>query len=211
MNSIRFVNFKSDFDFLFTQRDCNGCFVPLPDFEAVFSTETSPRKYTVSRKGDKFVNCLENEDGAMFFIFNNHKLLPGLLRYDMHLYLPDERYPDGIRDIFKRNVTNIRLVNENVPCPSPMEVATIAPYIKGEDGKSLTYDDLTEEQKRDLVSHIDPELIGGCNMEEFTDEEIERIAQAVVDAELAGNGNENGNEPEMPGDVTGAEGESHSV
>lgn len=207
MNSLRLVNFKSDFDFLYTQKGCDGAFVPLPDFEAVFSTETSPRKYTVSRKGEKLVNCWEDEFGRMHFIFNNHKLLPGLLRYEMHLYLPDERYPDGIRDIYKKNVTNIRLVNENMPCPSPMEVEVLAPYIKGEDGKSLTYEDLTEEEKKDLVSHFDPAMLD-INSEEFTDEEIERIAQAVVDAEKE-QGNID-NEPELPNDVAGP-GCNHSV
>lgn len=207
MNSLRLVNFKSDFDFLYTQKGCNGEFVQLPDFEAVFSTETSPRKYTVSRRGDKLVNCWEDEYGAMHFIFNNHKLLPGMLRYEMHLYLPDERYPDGIRDIYKKKVTNIRLVNENVPCPSPMEVEVMAPYIKGEDGKSLTYEDLTEEEKRDLVSHFDPEMLG-VSSEEFSEEDIERIAQAVIDAESGAGADENQNKPDTPGDVTGAEGQS---
>ena len=79
----------------------------------------------------------------------------------------------------------------------------MAPYIKGEDGKSLTYEDLTEEEKRDLVSHFDPEMLG-VSSEEYSEEDIERIAQAVIDDE-SGAG-ENQDKPDTPGDVTGAEG-----
>lgn len=206
MSSVNVIYYKSDFPVLWPSRTCcEG--KPLPtdaDFEIKFSTGSPMCAYTAARRRGMHQNCRE-ENGELWFIFNNHGLQPGMLNYEVHYYLPDERFPDGVRDVFHRGTLNVQLTKENVGCPDKVEVEVMAPYIKGEDGKSLTYEDLTEEEKRDLVSHFDPEMLG-VSSEEFSEEDIERIAQAVIDAESGAGTGENQDKPDTPGDVTGAEG-----
>lgn len=181
MNSVELVYYKSDFTLFIRMKDCAGEALDSADFEIKFFTDRSTTVYTAACKSGGCKNCIRENDGFRF-IFNSHNLYPGTLRYEAHYYIPDPHFPDGIRDLFRKGTLNVQLTKEDVGCPDAIEVEIMAPFIKGKDGKSLTYDDLSPEQKADLVSHFDPESIG-ISSEEYSAEDINRIAEEAL-AEL---------------------------
>lgn len=161
MDSVKLIYYKSDFDCLLKLQDDRGNHIDARDFEFRFSTDNSSSVYTAGCMSGGFKNCVKEDDGIRF-VFNNHRLAPGTLRYEAHYLIPDDKYHDGIRDVYHKGSLNIQLVRENVGCPDRLEVEVLAPYIKGDPGKSLTYADLTEADKKDLASHIDTSGIKGA-------------------------------------------------
>lgn len=156
--------YKDDFPMLWRELDCK-CREQLPsevDFEIKFHTGSPAFTYTASRRHGMYQNCREDKDGRLWIIFNSHGLPPGNLQFEVHYYIPNTMYPDGVEDIHRKGTTNVVLTKEDTGCPSPVEVEVLAPYIKGDPGKSLTYADLTEADKKDLASHIDTSGIKGA-------------------------------------------------
>lgn len=93
---IQRVNYKSDFSLILTPKQVGGKTLsafPSGDFEIVFTC--GGRKYSCSRKGDRYTNCRLNDDGTLTVVFDSHNLLPGMLRMKMFLHLPNALYPDG--------------------------------------------------------------------------------------------------------------------
>ena len=66
---------------------------PSGDFEIVFTC--GGRKYSCSRKGEKYNNCKLNDDGTLTVVFDSHNLLPGVLSMACRMHLPDTLYSDG--------------------------------------------------------------------------------------------------------------------
>lgn len=90
------VNYESDFTLRLKPVDAEGNAAdafPSGDFEIVFTC--GGRKYSCSRKGDRYTNCRLNDDGTLTVVFDSHKLLPGVLMMNMSLHLPNALYPDG--------------------------------------------------------------------------------------------------------------------
>lgn len=90
------VNYESDFTLMLKPVDAEGNAAdafPSGDFEIVFTC--GGRKYSCSRKGDRYTNCRLNDDGTLTVVFDSHNLLPGVLRMKMFLHLPNALYPDG--------------------------------------------------------------------------------------------------------------------
>lgn len=90
------VNYESDFTLMLKPVDAVGNAAdafPSGDFEIVFTC--GGRKYSCSRKGDRYTNCRLNDDGTLTVVFDSHNLLPGVLRMKMFLHLPNALYPDG--------------------------------------------------------------------------------------------------------------------
>ena len=93
---IQRVNYESDFTLMLKPVDAEGNATdafPSGDFEIVFTC--GGRKYSCSRKGDRYTNCRLNDDGTLTVVFDSHNLLPGVLRMKMFLHLPNALYPDG--------------------------------------------------------------------------------------------------------------------
>lgn len=150
---MRRINYKSDFDFVLKLKECKGenkeaAEVPFPDcdWEAVFYTSSKPNSYTASCKGGKYVNCFKDKDG-IHFVFNNHRMGVGTLKWEPHFEIPNDIYPDKIKDIFSMQQLDIELVSGQGDCPTSAEVEVLLPYIKGD---PFTYDDFTPEQLEEL-------------------------------------------------------------
>ena len=94
---MRRINYKSDFDFLMKLKDASGKEVPFPDcdWDALFWTSSKPNAYRASCIGGVCVNCRKEADGIRF-IFDNHKMGMGALRWEPHFEIPDALYPDNI-------------------------------------------------------------------------------------------------------------------
>ena len=93
---IQRVNFESDFTLRLKAVDAEGNDLdefPSGDFEIVFTC--GGRKYSCSRRGERYTNCKMNDDGTLTVVFDSHNLLPGVLRMKMFLHLPNTLYPDG--------------------------------------------------------------------------------------------------------------------
>lgn len=156
-------NYKSDFDIILTLKTCvrnedGTCSKrdvgwPEHDWVATFRTDNGLREYVASRKGDTFVNCF-NDNGRIHVVFNNHRLGKGVLRVDFHSEIPNAIYPDGIQDLYEPQPLDIELVDSPGDCAGAAEVEVLLPYIKGDRGEKLTYGDLTEQDKADLISPI---------------------------------------------------------
>lgn len=154
------INYKSDFDFLLRLIDYKGDAVPFPDcdWDAEFWTSSKPNAYRASCIGGEYVNCFREADGSIHFVFNNHRMGKGTLKWEPHFRFPNDIYPDGFQDQFRKAQLGIELVDGDGDCPTQAEIEAVLPVIKGEKGdkgdpgKDLTYADLTEADKEDLMA-----------------------------------------------------------
>ena len=156
------INYKSDFDFILHLKDCKDPekAVPFPDcgFDVIFWASNKARSYRASYKDGVYTNCFRTDDGGMHFVFDNHRLGVGTLKWEPHFELPNDIYPDNIQDLFSKESLDIELVDGPSDCPTTAEVEIIAPFIKGDKGDKLTYSDLTEADKADLISPIKDDI-----------------------------------------------------
>lgn len=145
------INYKSDFDFILRMKDCKDKdkTVPFPecDFDALFWTSSKAKAYAASYRDGIYTNCFRTEDGGMHFVFNDHRMGMGTLRWEPHFELPNDIYPDGIQDLFRKAALGIELVDGDGDCPTTAEIEVLLPYIKGD---AFTYEDFTPEQIADL-------------------------------------------------------------
>ncbi len=138
--------YKTDFDFILRLKDCKNkdIAVPFPecDWEIRFYTEAKNYFYIASFRKGIYTNCIKVDDG-IHFIFHNHRLGVGTLKWEPHFEHPNDIYPDNIQDLFSKEQLDIELVDGPGDCPTTSEVEIIAPFIKGD---PFTYDDFTPEQ-----------------------------------------------------------------
>lgn len=153
-------DYRDDFEMVINAKDLCGSPLGMPegDFRMEFRT-FSNRPYIAGRIDGELVNCYEAH-GAVHVLFDNHGLHPGRLRCDLAQSIPNPQYPDGVQTVYKSFTLPVQLVAP--PCSIDMienvEVDVILPYIKGEDGKTLTYSDMTEDEKKDLAAKIAAEI-----------------------------------------------------
>lgn len=154
------INYKSDFDFLLRLTDCKGDAMPFPDcdWDAEFWTSNKPNAYRASCIGGEYVNCFREADGSIHFVFNNHRMGKGTLKWEPHFRFPNDIYPDGFQDQFRKAQLGIELVDGDGDCPTQAEIEAVLPVIKGDKGDKLTYTDLTEADKEDLRRPLRDEM-----------------------------------------------------
>ena len=125
------VNYKSDFDFILTIKDCQGNDIGFPkfDWEAKFySSQTKIIVYTVSFKDGVFTNCF-NDEGKIHCVFDNHRLSAGELCMEFKAYTPNVIYPDKTKDIYTPMSTGIELVCGAGDCGSTASVEVVASFV----------------------------------------------------------------------------------
>ena len=154
---MRRINYKSDFDFLMRLKDASGKEVPFPDcdWDAMFWTSSKANAYRASCMDGVCVNCRKEADGIRF-IFDNHRLGMGTLKWEPHFEIPDAIYPDGARDTYKYEPLDIELVNGQSDCDTDVSVieATLpAVYLTAYDlavrnGYTGTYEDFVAYTNR---------------------------------------------------------------
>lgn len=145
------INYKSDFDFIMKLKDCEGNEIAFPecDWDAVFWTSSKANTYTASCHDGVYNNCFKEDDGRIHFVFDNHGLGAGIVKWEPHFKIPDTMFPDEVRDTYAPESIGIELVSGKGDCPTTAEIELIAPFIKGD---KMTYADLTEQDKADLIA-----------------------------------------------------------
>lgn len=154
---------------------------PPFDFKIFFWTASKENAFMAScnyvNGVPHYVNCKRHKD-SLVVVFDRHRLTPGLLHSELVMEVPDDLYPDGYRrDPFILH-SDIKLIHGPTPAPTLAQIKAILPYVKGRDGrdgKDMTYDDMTEEQKEDLAERVAenvqlPDLSG---MDDITDAEFD--------------------------------------
>lgn len=155
---MRKVNYKSDFDFIMRLKDASGNEVPWPecDWDALFWTSNKPNAYRVSCIGGMYVNCFREADGSIHFVFDNHRMGKGTLQWEPHFRFPNDIYPDGIQDQFRKAQLGIELVDgdgDDVTDNPAVEVYMPAVYLTAYDlavrnGYTGTYEEYVEYTNR---------------------------------------------------------------
>lgn len=148
---MRKINYKSDFDFLMRLKDSAGKEVPFPecDWDAVFWTSSKAKAYHASCIGGVCTNCRKEANGTLF-IFDSHAMGLGTLHWEPHFRLPNDIFPDGYQDLFRKAALGIELVDGDGDEATKTEIEYIIPYIKGDKGDAFTYDDFSVEEIADL-------------------------------------------------------------
>ena len=155
---MRKINYKSDFDFIMRLKDASGKEVPWPecDWDALFWTSNKPNAYRASCIGGVYVNCFREADGSIHFVFNNHRMGKGTLHWEPHFRFPNDIYPDGIQDQFRKAQLGIELVDgdgDDVTDIPEVEVYMPAVYLTAYDlavrnGYTGTYEEYVEYTNR---------------------------------------------------------------
>lgn len=111
-----FINCLSDFEFeLKFHSLVTGATLPRPDFrwEALLWTlGRNTDGYKVADQGSGCFNCEPSEEGYIIKV-DRHQLKPGELKIELRAYLPDDEYPDHVREYVIPYLTNIRLVSRD--------------------------------------------------------------------------------------------------
>lgn len=130
---------------------------PQWNWRARFYTTQKVNYYEASCIDGVCTNCF-NDNGRIRVIFNQHRLSAGELHVKFTAYLPDDLYPDGDEVHVVPGDSGITLVRGRGDCPSAAEAELLLPFIKGDKGDKLTYADLTEADKADLIAPIKKEV-----------------------------------------------------
>lgn len=127
------INYKSDFDFILHLKDCKDPekAVPFPEcgFDIRFWASNKANAYIASYKDGVYTNCFRTEDGGMHFVFDNHRLGVGTLKWEPHFELPNDIYPDNIQDMFSKEPLDIELVDGPGDCPTTAEIEIMIPFV----------------------------------------------------------------------------------
>lgn len=162
------INYKSDFDFILTVKasDTSGDLVDMgfPDYDFKGNIYTRGiRKFEFGKNGDTLTNCF-NDNGRLHIVANDHKLFSGVLRVDFYAEIPNNIYPDGSKLTVSDCPTNIELVEGCGDEISELEAELVAPYIKGDKGDALTWNDMTDDQKQEVINSA----VNGIRKEQIT-------------------------------------------
>ena len=155
---MRTINYKSAFDFVMRLKDASGKEVPWPecDWDILFWTSSKPNAYRASCIGGNYVNCFREADGSIHFVFDNHRMGKGTLHWEPHFRFPNDIYPDGIQDQFRKAQLGIELVDgdgDDVTDTPDVEVYMPAVYLTAYDlavrnGYTGTYEEYVEYTNR---------------------------------------------------------------
>lgn len=126
------VNYKSSFDFILELHDRSGRNLGMPsyDWEAVFFTASPLNTFRAGRFGGKCFNCFD-DDGNIHIVAKGHKLHKGVLNVEFTAFLPDEIYPDGVRDVMDPEELDIELVEGKGDCANDLKAVVTLPVLGG--------------------------------------------------------------------------------
>lgn len=139
MDSIRHINYKSDFIIRERFRDASGAFVAIPqevDFELRYWVKPG-RQFIASRIGGEYTNCTPDGD-ALLVIFKDHGFCEGVLKHELHLRLVNGFMPDGVQNVYYPEDMAVQLWHLGV-----IESGVVAAYTRG---LPFTFADFTPAQ-----------------------------------------------------------------
>ena len=186
METVRHINYKSDFVLREHFRNAQGNTVALPDvdFTLRYWVKTG-RVYEASRVGGVYTNCVADGD-ALLVMFKEHNLGEGDLKHELRLTLDNALFADGKQNVYYPETLNIQLWHLKSDSDGVVECDAIAAYTRG---YAFTYEDFTPEQLAALKGEP-------FRFEDFTPAQIvelkrpaseaaEKANKAAADAESA--------------------------
>ena len=144
MDSIRHINYKSDFIVRERFRDASGAFVAIPqevDFELRYWVKHG-RQFVASRIAGNYTNCRPDGD-ALLVIFKDHGFCEGVLKHELHLRLANDFMPDGIQNVYYPEDMRVQLWHLGDDALGVIESGVVAAYTRG---LPFTFDDFTPAQ-----------------------------------------------------------------
>ena len=144
MDSIRHINYKSDFIVRERFRDASGAFVAIPqevDFELRYWVKPG-RYFVASRIAGNYTNCRQDGD-ALLVIFKDHGFCEGVLKHEMHLRLVNGFMPDGVQNVYYPEDMGVQLWHLGDDALGVIESGVVAAYTRG---LPFTFDDFTQAQ-----------------------------------------------------------------
>lgn len=144
MDSIRHINYKSDFIVRERFRDASGAFVAIPpevDFELRYWVKPG-RYFVASRIAGSYTNCTPDGD-ALLVIFKDHGFCEGILKHELHLRLVNGFMPDGIQNVYYPEDMRVQLWHLGDDALGVVESGLVAAYTRG---LPFTFDDFTPAQ-----------------------------------------------------------------
>lgn len=128
------IFYKNDFEIVASLRDATGKQVPFPecDWEAKFHTDIRDYEYSAKRVNGKYINCFQDPNGFMHFVFNNHCLGTGRLVWELHVLLPNKNFSDGFQDLYSNQCLNVELVNTQSHISESAQIETVLPFYNRE-------------------------------------------------------------------------------
>ena len=149
------------------------------DFTVDIWTKGSSYKYRASYIKGTYKN-IQNKDGHIVVLVNNHALSIGVLSAEIIQYLPSEVMPDGSLKTYSYiDNIGVEIVRENVNTPDELNALAFFSYIKGE---PFRFEDFTEEQ---IASFRQPAVDAAATAAEATEECTTATSAAVLATEEA--------------------------
>lgn len=172
METVRHINYKSDFVLRERFRNAQGETVGLPevDFVLRYWVKTG-RVFEASRTDGEYTNCVADGD-ALLVMFKDHNLGEGELKHELHLTLDNALFADGRQNVFYPEKLNIQLWQWKSDSDSVMECDTLAAYTRG---NAFTYADFTPEQLAALKGEP-------FRFEDFTPAQIVELKRPATEA-----------------------------
>jgi hypothetical protein len=167
------INYLSDFDLVLTLRDTSGEDIGVPEYawEVWLYPQGSKSNKKIITSAEEGTAWYADDGHIHLYVENPRNWGSGELRVDFVAHYPNDRYPDGVQDVFNPiddvGVELVRGVGDESAVSA--EAEALLPYVRGEkgeqgergekgadgkDGKDMTYDDLTEAQLADLVERV---------------------------------------------------------
>ncbi len=128
------VNTKSDFDMILRLyatdvKDGERFDIGIPEYDwiAKFFTFSKTNCYVVSCIGGVKTNWYDDK-GRIHVVFDNHKLLSGVLKVEFTFIVPDSTMPDGNRRTVEPQALEVQLVPGKTTIPSSFEAEIGIPW-----------------------------------------------------------------------------------
>lgn len=187
---MRYKNYQSDFEFYQELR--NGQSISAVPFELIYYIPGKEHRLVASFDGEKYTNCYPNGNGVNVVVdYSSVQLGIGKMRCTARYYLDNEHFKDGIYEPVSDFEVGIELHRGESDDMGDMAAYPLPSYTKGEkgadgkdgrdgkdgkDGLPLRYEDMTEEEKEDLASHVKVDLSGYATTTDVAD----AIAEAIT-------------------------------
>ena len=172
METVRHINYKSDFVLREQFRNAQGETVALPDvdFTLRYWVKTG-RVYEASRVSGVYTNCVA-DGNALLVMFKDHNLGEGELKHELRLTLDNALFADGKQNVFYPESLNIQLWHLKSDSDGVVECDTLAAYTRG---YAFTYEDFTPEQLAALKGEP-------FRFEDFTPAQIVELKRPATEA-----------------------------
>ena len=185
------INHNNDFLVILTPKSCTGIeeviAIPAGDFKIIF--RCGGEEYVCGRKSGVYRHCKLNNDGTLTCVFNNHGLLPGVLKMEVWFYNPNSAYPDDNQlTVSPEYALDVELTEEicdegvtfNADLMMPFAIITAYQMAVKAGYKG------TEEEWMRLMSHGFPKVVQqtGDSAEDVMSQKATTDALAVRDAAL---------------------------